>query len=58
MALLEKLKSFVGGADDRELQKYRCDNCGTTYDRVEGDHDEAECPDCGAGGAMAVPTAG
>ena len=51
MGLLNRVKGIFGR---EESTTYECAECGTRYEAMDG-RDPAECPDCGAGGAVAVP---
>jgi predicted nucleic acid-binding Zn ribbon protein len=52
MAILRKLERFVGR---EETMTYQCGECGATHEAVAHEREEAECADCGASGATAVP---
>lgn len=51
MGLLQRMKGLFGSD---ESTTYECAECGTQY-QARDEHGKAECPDCGAGGAAAVP---
>lgn len=57
MGLLDRLRGLLAGSD-HERRTYECEDCGTTFDAAAEERGNPDCPDCGAGAATAVPSAG
>lgn len=38
-----------------ESTTYECRECDARFEAMQDEHDAQECPECGAGGAAAVP---
>lgn len=48
MALIEKLKSMVGGEEEEQTYSYTCSDCGTGFESTAVNPNDAECPECGS----------